>query len=170
MKRIAVVLGVTAVVLAGGCAKPVENAETATTTSVADDEAAIAQLRESWISAWKQGNVAAATALYASDANDMNNHQPTAAGSAAIQSAIEGTFNAMTPTSVVLTSEKTAVSGDMAYDRGTFDFTLTPKAGGAPVRDTGRYLVVLRKQADGSWKLAELMGNSPTPLPMPASQ
>jgi hypothetical protein len=53
----------------------------------------------------------------------------------------------------------------MAYDRGTYKTTVAPKAPGAKaIQEDGRYLVVLRRQADSSWKLVELIGNVAYPV------
>lgn len=44
------------------------------------------------------------------------------------------------------------VSGDLAYGRGFATVRLTPLDGGEPVESTAKYLNVLERQADGSWK------------------
>jgi len=46
-----------------------------------------------------------------------------------------------------------ARSGDLAEDRGSFQLTVTDKKG-RPATQTGRYVLVWKKQADGSWKIA----------------
>jgi uncharacterized protein (TIGR02246 family) len=62
-------------------------------------------------------------------------------------------------------SEEVVVSGDWAFDRGTFTATLTPKAGGEPIQDGGRYIWILKRQADGSWKYARSIWNRGAPPP-----
>jgi ketosteroid isomerase-like protein len=70
---------------------------------------------------------------------------------------------------MTLTSDETKPMGDFGYDRGRFTFALTPKAAGtpAPPMDEGRYLVLLRKDTDGQWRVARDIGNSSLPMPMP---
>jgi uncharacterized protein (TIGR02246 family) len=46
-----------------------------------------------------------------------------------------------------------ARSGDLAEDRGSFQATVTDKKGKATTQ-TGKYVLVWKKQADGSWKIA----------------
>lgn len=46
-----------------------------------------------------------------------------------------------------------ARSGDLAEDRGSFQVTTTDKKG-KPATQTGLYVLVWKKQADGSWKIA----------------
>jgi ketosteroid isomerase-like protein len=62
-------------------------------------------------------------------------------------------------TEVELTGE------DCAFERGTYTIALTPKAGGTPIRDTGKYLTIYRRQTDHSWLMARDMWNSNNPLP-----
>ena len=57
----------------------------------------------------------------------------------------------------------------MAYSVGTYRLTLTPKKAGAKALPTeeGKYLEVLKKQADGSWKILHDMWSPNAP---PAKQ
>ena len=41
--------------------------------------------------------------------------------------------------------------GEIAYMRAAWSISLTPPGTSQPVSDSGKILVVLRKQADGSW-------------------
>ncbi|WP_310467642.1 DUF4440 domain-containing protein [Sphingomonas sp.] len=54
-------------------------------------------------------------------------------------------------------SDRTQVakSGDLAYTRGHFTMQSTDPATKQPRSDTGSYLTVWQKQADGSWKAVE---------------
>ena len=59
---------------------------------------------------------------------------------------------------IILSNEKTEVSGDMAYRRGTFKITATNPQTKQAMHSEGTYLTVFRKQADGSWKTVEDFG------------
>jgi ketosteroid isomerase-like protein len=61
-------------------------------------------------------------------------------------------------------SAEVMVTGPWAVDRGSYHWKGTPRAGGKPEADTGKYLVVLQRQSDGAWKVARDMGNSNRPL------
>jgi ketosteroid isomerase-like protein len=61
-------------------------------------------------------------------------------------------------------SSEIVVSGDWGFDRGTFSQTLTPKAGGAPIKETGKYLWLYRRAPDGAWKHTRVIWNSSDPL------
>ena len=54
--------------------------------------------------------------------------------------------------------EEVRVSGDMAFDRGHFKVTSTPKAGGELEIREGRVFEVLRKER-GKWKSLRVMVN-----------
>ena len=60
------------------------------------------------------------------------------------------------------------VSGDLAVLRASYGETLTPQGGGEPATNDGIWLVVLRKQTDGSWKLWRDMWSVIAAPPPPA--
>jgi ketosteroid isomerase-like protein len=51
------------------------------------------------------------------------------------------------------------VSGDWAFRRYSYELTLTPRAGGASSSNTGHGIHILRRQDDGSWKVAKDIWN-----------
>ena len=52
-----------------------------------------------------------------------------------------------------ITNLEVEASGDLAFARGTFNATLTPKGKGEPVAVDGKYLTILKRQPDGSWRI-----------------
>jgi uncharacterized protein (TIGR02246 family) len=119
----------------------------------AEDEAAIRAVDAAWAKAATAGDKDALTATYASDATLMPPGEPTAQGEAMKQynaAMIDG-FTGPTE----LTTQAVEGRGDLAYAVGEYRATLTPKKAGAkPLpTETGKYLEVLKKQADGSWKI-----------------
>jgi ketosteroid isomerase-like protein len=71
---------------------------------------------------------------------------------------------------ISLTSEELVVNGDWAFDRGQFMTHLMPKDPKAQmIMDQGKYIVILRKETDGSWRVAREIANSNIPLPPPAA-
>jgi ketosteroid isomerase-like protein len=61
-----------------------------------------------------------------------------------------------------------AKDGDLAYSQGTYSFTGTDAKSKKAVSETGRYVEVYKKQADGSWKVVEDI-NSPEAPAAPAA-
>jgi uncharacterized protein (TIGR02246 family) len=127
----------------------------------AADEAVIREADQAWAKATSAGDAAAITAFYASDAVLLPPGSPAVKGSeeigkffAGMTSAVSGPFELKT----------TAVqgSGDLALSTGEYTATLTPRQKGAkpmPV-EHGKYLGVMKKQPDGSWKLIYDMWNT----------
>jgi ketosteroid isomerase-like protein len=58
---------------------------------------------------------------------------------------------------------------DVAYVYGTYSMVMTPE-GGEPEQDSGKYIEVWKRQADGSWKVTLDIFNSDLPLPSSESQ
>lgn len=56
--------------------------------------------------------------------------------------------------------EEIEVSGDWAFERGAYRMKLTPIGGGAPIEDEGKYLDIVRRQGDGTWKYARVSFSS----------
>jgi ketosteroid isomerase-like protein len=64
---------------------------------------------------------------------------------------------------------ETVVDGDLAYQRGTFTVTATPKAGGGTGRPfTGNFLRIYRRES-GGWQMTRDMFNSDQPAAPPPS-
>lgn len=133
----------------------------------AADAAAMTALRDAWLTAYNAGDADAVANTYAEDAIDMPNEQPTASGRADIRTAIAGQL-ALGKATATLTSDEMQLMGDWAFDRGRYNVSIVPAAGGDPMSISGRYLVIARRQADGSFKLVRGIDNSATP-PVPAA-
>jgi uncharacterized protein (TIGR02246 family) len=137
-------------------------------TTAADTEA-ISKLRAAWTAAITAEDAAATAALYTADAVRMEDNMPAIKG----REAIEKSFAELVAgfdCDVSLTSEELVINGNWAYDRGQFMSHMMPKDPKADmIMDQGKYLVILQKQADGSWLVAREIGNSNVPLPPPPS-
>lgn len=49
--------------------------------------------------------------------------------------------------------DKIQVLGEEAYAYGLYEFVITPKEGGDSMGSNGKFLTILRKQIDESWKI-----------------
>jgi uncharacterized protein (TIGR02246 family) len=141
----------------GSATKP----DTGTTT--AQDRAAIDSVRNQYAATWKSANAEQMATLYTSDAAVLYPNQAAVVGSTAIQAYFKTFFDQFVQEIFELTSEEIEVTGPWAFDRGTYRWRATPRAGGPPIEDNGKYLVILRRQANGSWKVARDMDNSDRP-------
>jgi uncharacterized protein (TIGR02246 family) len=55
------------------------------------------------------------------------------------------------------------IAGDWGYIRAHWTWTLTPNAGGEASVDSGNSIWIVRRQDDGSWKIARAIWNSERP-------
>jgi ketosteroid isomerase-like protein/catechol 2,3-dioxygenase-like lactoylglutathione lyase family enzyme len=60
---------------------------------------------------------------------------------------------------ITYTSDEVAVAGDLAFDRGTFGFSVTPKDGGDTTDVTGKYLWILARGAEEKWLITRLIAS-----------
>jgi ketosteroid isomerase-like protein len=49
--------------------------------------------------------------------------------------------------------QEVTVSGDYAFQRGTYQYDMRPRTGGAAARTSGKLMGIFRRQPDGSWKI-----------------
>jgi uncharacterized protein (TIGR02246 family) len=129
---------------------------------------AVDKLRAAYEKAAAAGNVQDLVALYAADAIVMPPDAPMVKGKANIEAFHRKNFEMAALSNVNITPLETEVSGDTVIEVGTYTQTVTPK-GGQAMAEAGKYVVVLKKQADNSWKLAYEIFNSDKPMTMPPS-
>jgi ketosteroid isomerase-like protein len=98
--------------------------------------------------------------FYAPDAQLFATHAPIATGHAAIKGILGGLVSAVQKLSLKTTKVET--SGDLAYGTGIYEMTLSG-ADGKPVNDTGKYVVVYKRQADGQWRAVADIFNTSVP-------
>jgi uncharacterized protein (TIGR02246 family) len=123
----------------------------------------IDRTREEYAASWTAGDAARISGLYTDDAIVMYPDQPPISGRAAISEYFKGFFTDFEALDFQLASSEIVVAGDFAYDRGTYRWKAKPKKGGAPLDDDGKYLVILRRESDGRWRVARDMVNSDRP-------
>jgi uncharacterized protein (TIGR02246 family) len=118
-----------------------------------EDEAAIRAVDAEWSKGATAGDGKAVAALYADDATLLPPGEPTKQGEAAKKYWADY-FNAYAGPTELSTSAVEA-RGDLAVAVGTYSMTMTEKKAGAKPLPTekGKYVEVLKKQPDGSWKL-----------------
>lgn len=159
---------VLAVVTLSACAGAGTGGSKATDSATAQsDLQAVNAVRDAYAAAFKAGDATALAALYTSDALSQPNMQPTSTGADGIAAGYKGFFDAYTIADFALTGTKTEVSGNLGYDLGTFRLIGVPKAKGDTLKSEGRYVVVLRKQGDGAWKLVTDIDNVTAPMSPP---
>ena len=69
-------------------------------------------------------------------------------------------MKAFEPIEYVVQIEELTVSGDYAFEWGTFRGAARPLSGGSNVTYSGKLLRILQRQLDGSWKMHRTMTTS----------
>ena len=128
-------------------------------------KAEVGKTRDAYMSAWKSANAGQIADLYTDDALVLYPNQPAVNGKSAIRAYFQAFFGDFAQKEFVLESSEVEIAGDWAFDRGTYRWKGVPRAGagGDPAEDHGKYLVILRRQSDGTWKVARDMDNSDRP-------
>jgi uncharacterized protein (TIGR02246 family) len=124
------------------------------------DKEAINKLRDDFAAALNASDAAKIGELYAETAVVLSQGQHTLQGRAAIVDFKKKLF-AQTTVKVTINSRAMNISGDLAFDEGTYTVEATPKnpANAKPVTQEVRYLVVLLRGMDGAWKIIEDIDN-----------
>ena len=116
----------------------------------ADDERAIRQLIDTWMAASKAGDTATVLSLMTDDVVFMvPGREPF--GKEAFAAAAQGMQGVTIDGKSEIVELK--VLGEWAYLRGRLQMAMTPP-GGNPIQRSGYTLTILRKGADGKWRLA----------------
>ena len=129
-----------------------------------DDEAAIRLTVNAEMQAANAADAAAWGALYTQDAIVLRPHSAAVQGRDAIEQ-----WLATLPAISNAKGEALEVMGygDLGYLRGTYSMTLSIPGVPTPIEEKGKFLMICRKQSDGSWKITREIYNSDLPLPFP---
>ena len=135
-----------------GCASKQAPDQAATT-------AAVNQIWKEYSASLNAGDMDRWVALWTDDGVQMPPDEPAVVGKEAVQARIQHgadqfTFN------IGITNEEVHTAGDWGFARGTYRMSLTPKQGGKPIPIDGKYMTILTRQADGSWKIHRDIFNS----------
>jgi ketosteroid isomerase-like protein len=125
------------------------------------DEAAIAEFNRRYLKAINDGDIDTLASLTTDGHMMISSGGPPLTGKQALVAAMTRAFQT-TDFDESWAPEETVVSGDLAYQRGTFVVVAKPKAGGAESRVTGNFLRIYRK-VDGAWFMVRDSFNSQQP-------
>ena len=126
-----------------------------------DDLYAINAAKTEFREAFNCGDVSALLALADPDLVNFSDGQPSEFGDSgldALRRRLVALFERFTAKLSIIVIE-IRLQGDIAYDYGWHDLTLTPKDGGQSVHRRDRYVDIWRKNGEGKWKLWMYMDN-----------
>ena len=134
------------------CAQPPQAPVEPPDTRAADEATIHAAVKE-WSASAQAKDADKFTSVYAEDATVMMEAAPDVTGKAAIREAIGGMMQDPNfALSFAANKVVVARSGDLAYETGTYSMTMSD-AKKKPSTNSGNYVVVWQKQADGAWKV-----------------
>jgi uncharacterized protein (TIGR02246 family) len=127
-----------------------------------EDRRAILRLGKAWEEAIKRQDVNALLDMVTDDVLFMPPNMPTVQGKAAVAEMFR-IFFATSTVDQTFNPEEIQIGRDWAFARGQDVLTITPRAGGTPVRVEARGISILRREKDGIWRFARGMTNTTGP-------
>lgn len=126
----------------------------ATASPQASTLATLVKIRETWIQDLCTKQLEPILKFYSPDAIFLQPTGERIAGSAALRTLFQ-TIMASFNSDLTLHSLNLETSGDLAYDSGDFQETLTVIATGATITSKGSYIIIFKRQPNGSWKIIQ---------------
>lgn len=114
---------------------------------------AINQLYDQWCISVNSGNLDHFISLWADNAILMNPDTPAIFGKDQIRTYYQPLFEQFNIIVSIYGETEVQVSGDLGYSRGTGTMTMTPKDGGPTTFIDAKWVDILKKQANDSWKV-----------------
>lgn len=120
---------------------------------------------EQWLATAGKHDLDGTVAFYADDAVLLPPNGPIAKDAKSIREVWAPMVAPNATISWKVAKTEASKSGDIGYAYGSYQLSIQdPKA---PVNDTGKFLEIWKKQADGKWKCIVDTFNSDLPLPAP---
>lgn len=120
-----------------------------------DQAAATAAINEIWkeySASLNAGDMNRWVALWTDDGVQMPPDEPAVVGKDRIRARNQAVADRF-KFDIGITNEEVRTAGDWAFARGTYKASLTPQQGGKPIPIDGKYMTILARQRDGSWKI-----------------
>ncbi|HEY7441927.1 MAG TPA: SgcJ/EcaC family oxidoreductase [Vicinamibacterales bacterium] len=136
---------------------------TANNTSGAEpnvDRTTIQGLMIRWAAAIRAKDATALAAMVTEDAVFLPPGFPPIRGKHSIEVMYKTFFPQFSRVELNSEVEELEVAGDWAFVWGSETMVLVPQSGGSPIEMQGRGMSILKRQLDGSWKIARGINNS----------
>ncbi len=153
-------LGISVSLLAG-CAPPAEQEGVSERDTSQENLDAINAIVGSFVTAYNSADATALAQLFAEDGIRMPPEATSYAGRVRIESEFEAEFEQGTGT-IVVNLQETVMGDDLAFTRGTWAITTQPEEGEA-TSVVGKWINLVTRQDDGSWKISRNIWNFDSP-------
>jgi ketosteroid isomerase-like protein len=134
----------------------------------AADETTIRNLDAQWAKSAAAKDVDATVGYYSDDASLLAPNTPIASDKQSIRASWVGLLGPDASLTWQANKVEVARSSDLAYVVGTYQLTMKDSQGRS-ANDTGKFVEVWKKQADGNWKTTVDIFNSDLPAEKPAA-
>jgi ketosteroid isomerase-like protein len=114
----------------------------------------LAKIRETWVLDLRTKQLEPILKFYASDAVFLQPNGDRITGAAAIRTLFRNIMAAF-DCDLTLQSQNLETSGDLAYDSGDFQESLTTIATGARISTKGSYIIIYKRQPDSTWQIVQ---------------
>ena len=128
------------------------------------DVARVYEVWNEYAAAATAGDMERWISLWIDDGIQMPPGVPRRVGKEEIRREMQPVFDLFNTSKMTIQTEEVRILGDRAYSHGTCEFEITPKEGGETKSYSGKFLDILEKQVDGSWKIAIDCHNYDMPL------
>jgi uncharacterized protein (TIGR02246 family) len=121
--------------------------------NMANDDIAIRKLYADNAITLSAGDISALSRFYDKEIIQLPPNSPAMVGWESIRSTLHSELKGITVDATIEVVE-VSISDDWAFARGTYRTVATPQKGGQQSEAKGNWLDILRRQQDGSWKIA----------------
>jgi uncharacterized protein (TIGR02246 family) len=118
------------------------------------DVGLVYKLWDEYAAAWNTGDFERWLSLWTDDGVQILPDVPLRVGKAEIREEMQPRLEFIKKSKLIVHIEEVRILGDQAYSYGVYEFNLASKEGGETKNYSGKFLNILEKQVDGSWKIA----------------
>ena len=111
---------------------------------------------QAWLEAFAAGDLERSLQFCADDCAVMVPNAPAAQGRAAIRELFRGWFKP--DLKIRWMPDRVEASGSLGFSSGSYEMSFEDS--GRTISDRGKYVIVWKKQANGSWKVVRDISNS----------
>jgi ketosteroid isomerase-like protein len=124
------------------------------------DRDAITAVHQREMSLFGARDIDGVLAVYTDDVTLMPPNQPAIVGKPAVRVWLQNIYRQYRVEDPNPSVSELVILGDVAIERYVYALKLTPIGGGAVIEDVGKGIHIFRRQADGSWKIAQDVWNA----------
>lgn len=117
------------------------------------DIAKIYQVWKAYAAAIREGDLERWLTFWSSRGIRMAPEQPRRVGLEQIRQSIEPQFREFHFEEFVVQPDEVRILGDHAYSHGSIKSLMSPRSGGAPLEENIKFLTILTRGPDGSWRI-----------------